>query len=65
MITMSKKKDLHKYPVWGFRFPPAYRKQMERLAEKTRRKASEEVKIAIEEYLAKNGLWPPKDKDTK
>lgn len=56
----QKEKDRHKYPVWGFRLPPAYRIQIEKLAEKSRRKATEEVKIALEQYLEKEGLWPPK-----
>jgi hypothetical protein len=64
MSTRKKKdKDRHKWPVWGFRFPPAYREQMEKAAIKSRRKASEEVKIAMEEYLEKLGLWPPKEQE--
>ncbi len=57
----KKDKDRHKYPVWGFRLPPIYRAQVEKLAERTRRKSTEEVKIALEQYLEKEGLWPPQD----
>lgn len=42
-----------------FRLPPIYRTQVGKLAEKSRRAPTEEVKIALEEYLAKEGLWPP------
>lgn len=54
------KKDYpHKHPVWGLRIPAEYKQQVQKLAEKTRRLDSEEVKIALEEYLGKQGLWPP------
>ncbi len=59
MFVMARKKDYHKHPVWGLRLPGPYRKQIEQLAEETRRTPTEEVKIAIEEYLKSKGLWPP------
>lgn len=60
----TKKKSRHKYPAWGIRIPLVYRKQLKQLTEKTRRREVEEVKIALEEYLAKQGLWPPPSKES-
>ena len=63
MLLMGRKKDYHKFPVWGLRLPGSYRKQIEKLADETRRTPTEEVKIALEEYLKAKGLWPPSDKN--
>lgn len=41
------------------RLPEIYRKQLRKLQEKTRRRITEDVKIGLEEYLTKKGLWPP------
>jgi predicted DNA-binding protein len=59
--TMAKKKkqtDLH---LSGFliRLPEVYRDQLRKLKERTRRPMTEDVKIALEEYLKNHGLWPP------
>ncbi len=51
-------KDRHKFSVWGLRLPPIYRTQIKLLAARNRRTDTEEVKIAIERYLAENELWP-------
>jgi predicted DNA-binding protein len=65
MLVMKKPKsqkkattDKHKYPAWGIRIPLVYRRQLKKLAEQTRRREVEEVKIALEEYLSKHDLWP-------
>jgi hypothetical protein len=64
MSFMTKKKSYHKYPAWGIRIPLVYRKQLKKLTATTRRREVEEVKIALEEHLAKQGLWPPPSKET-
>lgn len=43
--------------VW---VPPAMRDAIDLLAERNRRLVTTEVIIALEEYLTKAGLWPPK-----
>jgi len=61
MLVMDKKpkqpKDRHKWKPIQLRLPPIYKAQLEKLAKKTRRTVTEEAKIALEEYLAKFGLW--------
>jgi hypothetical protein len=51
-------KDRHES---GFmvRLPEVYREQLRKLQEKTRRPMTSDIQIALEEYLAKAGLWPP------
>jgi hypothetical protein len=43
----------------SFRASRALKRQLEELARRTRRSESKEMVIAIEEHLARNGLWPP------
>ncbi len=43
------------------RLPEIYRTQLRLLREKERRPFTEEVQIALEEHLAKKGLWPPQE----
>lgn len=47
-------KSLH---VW---INPSLRDTLDRMAERSRRSVTTEVEIALEEYLAKQGLWPSK-----
>jgi hypothetical protein len=42
------------------RLPEVYRAQLRKLKMITRRPMTSDVQIALEEYLAKNGLWPPR-----
>jgi len=58
-MTNPKKSDRHKMPGWTLRLPPIYKQQVELASEKNRRNLSEEVKIALEQYLQSQGLWPP------
>jgi hypothetical protein len=46
-------------PSFMLKLPEVYRQQLRRLKLKNRRPISTEVMIALEEYLAKAGLWPP------
>lgn len=57
----EKKKDLHKNPGWTLRIPQKYKERLKQSAKKNRRTASEEAKIAFEEYLKKQGLWTEQD----
>lgn len=62
LMTKKKNSDRHKYPAWGIRIPLIYRAQLKKLVGTTRRREVEEVKIALEEYLAKHDLWPPPER---
>lgn len=63
MSMTAQRPNRHKHPAWGIRIPLVYRNQLKKLTAQTRRREVEEVKIALEKYLADNGLWPPtKDK---
>lgn len=53
------KRDRNKHPAWGVRIPMTYRRQLAKAAENGRRNLTEQLKIAIEEHLAKQDLWPP------
>lgn len=59
LMAKKRKTNRNKYKVWGLRIPEAYKTEVRKVAEKNRRSPTEEVKIALEEYLAKQGLWPP------
>jgi hypothetical protein len=59
MAVMEKKKDQHKYKGLLLRLPPVYRQQLGEAAKKHRRTITEQAKIAFEEHLAAEGLWPP------
>lgn len=59
MPLMAKQPNRHKFPLWGVRINPAYRRQMKKLAEQTRRTVTEELKIALENHLKAAELWPP------
>jgi len=43
-----------------FEFPPDLDQAIDRCAGKERRSRKAVVVLAIEEYLSKQGLWPPK-----
>jgi hypothetical protein len=44
------------------RLPEVYRDQLRILQEQTRRSFTMDIRVALEEYLAKFDLWPPGDK---
>lgn len=41
--------------------PPELRQAIDDCADANRRKLTQEVVIALEEHLKRQGLWPPKD----
>jgi hypothetical protein len=47
------------------RLPEAYRTQLQQLCAQTRRTMTTEIEIALEEHLAKSGLWPPQQPGKK
>lgn len=59
----DKKKDQHKYKGLLLRLPPVYRDMLGKAAKKHRRTLTEQAKIAFEEHLEREGLWPPKEQD--
>src|SRR5690348_10340631 len=66
MLTMSKPKKGRGRPATGRKGKPlnvwldaALRDAIERCRKGNRRALREEVAIALEEYLLKQGLWPP------
>jgi hypothetical protein len=62
MPTMTKpKKKTEDRHGSGFmtRLPEVYRTQLRKLRARTRRPMTAEIQIALEEHLAKEGLWPP------
>lgn len=72
MIASMKKKhaeekprtnDRRVTPFFVVRLRAAYRKGVEALAKENRRTMTTEVEVALEEYLAKRGLWPPAEGD--
>jgi hypothetical protein len=52
-------KGRHREPVLGLRLSGHLVDLVRALAKKNRRPLTTEVTIALEEYLAKHGLWPP------
>lgn len=66
-ITMEKKKPVpkkvysHKEKPLFLRLPAPYHQALEALAKKGRRTLTAEAMIALEEYFAKHGVWPPPD----
>jgi hypothetical protein len=54
-------KDHHRQPVLGVRISGRLVDQVRTLAKRNRRPLTTEITIALEEYLEKNGLWPPPD----
>ena len=54
--------DRHKKRTVGMRLDEILTGQLKVLAERNRRTVTMEVTIAIEEYLSKNGLWPPRER---
>jgi 5-methylcytosine-specific restriction endonuclease McrA len=42
-----------------FKLPEEHNRRLRQLARRNRRFLGTELAIAVEEYLAKNGLWPP------
>lgn len=72
MSSMAKKpardlgdgSDRHRNPVLGLRLSGDVVRLMREIARRNRRPLTTEVTIALEEYLAKNGLWPPPDGDS-
>ncbi len=72
MITMSvmaknKKQNGRDRHASGFmvRLPEVYRTQLHQLCAQTRRTMTTEIQIALEEHLAKSGLWPPEEPGKK
>jgi hypothetical protein len=47
------------------RLPEAFRTQLQQMCAQTRRTMTVEIQIALEEYLAKSGLWPPQEPGKK
>lgn len=59
---MAKKRKGVPLNIW---IDPALRKAIRSACEISRRKAKDEVSIALEEYLAKLRLWPPQERAPK
>jgi hypothetical protein len=64
MLSMTRKKpsrpgDRHLKKTYAMRLEEQLMDQVKLLAERNRRTATMEVTIAIEKYLAEEGLWPP------
>jgi hypothetical protein len=53
------KRDRHRKKTYAMRLSELLMGQMRSLSDRNRRTVTMEVTIALEEYLAKNGLWPP------
>jgi hypothetical protein len=64
MLDMAKKKPAEDQHLSNFmvRLPEVYRDQLRILQEQTRRSFTMDIRVALEEYLAKFDLWPPGDK---
>jgi hypothetical protein len=67
MLRMAKRKKIDKpdedrhASTFMVRLPEVYRDQLRKLRETTRRPMTTEIQIALEEHLAKSGLWPPEE----
>lgn len=61
---MAKKKtakpDRHAQPGFQLRLPAELREALAECKRRDRRTYVEIVRIALEEFLGKKGLWPPK-----
>lgn len=55
----KRKGDRHKKRAYTVRLEDRLMRQLKSLADRNRRTTTMEVTIALEEYLGKNGLWPP------
>ena len=66
-MAKNKKQSGEDRHASGFmvRLPEVFRSQLQLLCAQTRRTMTTEIQIALEEHLAKSGLWPPQESETK
>ncbi len=61
--TDAKQQNRHKEPREAFHLPPSLREALESYIERTRPRPvkSAVLRLALEEFLERQGLWPPSD----